>query len=52
MILLALGWLSRLRSACIPNFPDGHGTVVQCADGEYSHAGGLSGACSHHGGER
>lgn len=37
--------------SCIPNFPNGTGTVVQCVDGEYSHSGGLSGACSHHGGE-
>jgi hypothetical protein len=37
--------------ACIPNFPFGHGTIVQCADGEWSHSGGLSGACSDHGGE-
>lgn len=28
------------------------GTVVQCADGAWSHAGGLGGACSGHGGER
>ena len=28
------------------------GAVVQCADGAWSHAGGLSGACSHHGGEQ
>jgi hypothetical protein len=28
------------------------GTVVQCADGSWSHAGGLQGACSGHGGER
>jgi hypothetical protein len=27
------------------------GSVVQCNDGTWSHAGGLSGACSHHGGE-
>jgi hypothetical protein len=27
------------------------GTVVQCKDGAWSHAGGLSGACSHHRGE-
>jgi hypothetical protein len=27
------------------------GTVVQCSDGTWSHAGGLSGACSDHGGE-
>jgi hypothetical protein len=38
--------------ACIASFSDGHGTVVQCADGEWSHSGGLSGACSDHGGER
>jgi hypothetical protein len=37
--------------ACIANFPNGSGTVVQCTDGEYSHSGGRSGACSHHGGE-
>jgi hypothetical protein len=37
---------------CIPNFPNGNGAVVQCADGEYSHSGGLSGACSSHGGEQ
>jgi hypothetical protein len=37
---------------CIPNFPNGNGYVVQCVDGEWSHSGGLSGACSDHGGER
>jgi hypothetical protein len=36
---------------CIPNFPDGSGIVVECNDGQWSHSGGLSGACSHHGGE-
>ena len=36
---------------CIANFPNGNGYVVQCADGEWSHSGGLSGACSDHGGE-
>ena len=36
---------------CIANFPNGNGTVVQCVDGEWSHSGGLSGACSDHGGE-
>jgi hypothetical protein len=25
--------------------------VVECNDAEWSHSGGLSGACSHHGGE-
>lgn len=28
------------------------GTVVHCADGTWSHAGGLGGACSGHGGRR
>ena len=37
---------------CIPNFPNGNGDIVQCADGEWSHSGGLSGACSDHGGEQ
>jgi hypothetical protein len=36
---------------CIPNFPNGTGYIVQCADGEWSHSGGRSGACSDHGGE-
>ena len=36
---------------CIPNFPNGRGTVVQCNDGDWSQSGGLSGACSDHGGE-
>jgi hypothetical protein len=36
---------------CIPNFPNGNGSIVQCVDGEWSHSGGLSGACSDHGGE-
>jgi hypothetical protein len=36
---------------CIPNFPNGNGYIVQCSDGEWSHSGGLSGACSWHGGE-
>jgi hypothetical protein len=37
---------------CIPNFPNGSGDIVQCVDGEWSHSGGLSGACSDHGGEQ
>jgi hypothetical protein len=37
---------------CIENFPNGSGSIVQCADGEWSHSGGRSGACSDHGGER
>jgi hypothetical protein len=36
---------------CIPNFPNGNGYIVQCQDGEWSHSGGLPGACSDHGGE-
>jgi hypothetical protein len=36
---------------CIGNFQEEEGTVVKCSDGSYSHAGGISGACSHHGGE-
>lgn len=35
---------------CIPNYPNGKGTTVQCADGSYSQSGGRQGACSHHGG--
>lgn len=36
---------------CIGNFTTEDGTVVKCSDGTYSHAGGISGACSDHGGE-
>jgi hypothetical protein len=35
---------------CIPNFDEGVGSIVQCADGTYSHSGGIQGACSWHGG--
>jgi hypothetical protein len=35
---------------CIPNYPNGRGTTVQCSDGSFSHSGGIQGACSHHGG--
>lgn len=28
------------------------GTVVRCADGTWSHGGGLGGVCSGHGGQR
>jgi len=38
--------------SCIPNFPNGHGSVVQCVDGTWSHSGGIQGACSDHGGEQ
>jgi len=37
---------------CIGNFQGEGGTIVQCSDGTYSHAGGISGSCSHHGGAR
>src|SRR5206468_1054529 len=37
--------------ACIANFDNGTGTIVQCADGMWSHSGGRPGACSYHGGE-
>lgn len=37
--------------ACIANFDEGNGYIVQCADGMWSQSGGLSGACSYHGGE-
>lgn len=37
---------------CIANFPNGHGTVVQCKDGKWSHSGGNVGACVDHGGEQ
>jgi len=38
--------------SCIPSFAEGHGTIVQCADGEWSHSGGRPGVCSRHGGPR
>jgi hypothetical protein len=37
---------------CIASFSTGRGSIVQCADGEYSHSGGLPGVCSRHGGPR
>jgi hypothetical protein len=37
---------------CIANFPNGHGEVVECSDGEWSHSGGISGACADHGGQK
>lgn len=36
---------------CIGDFTGEDGYVVECSDGSYSHAGGISGVCSHHGGE-
>jgi hypothetical protein len=35
---------------CIPSFSEGTGTIVQCADGQWSHSGGRPGVCSRHGG--
>lgn len=35
---------------CIASFDEGHGTIVRCADGEWSHSGGRPGVCSRHGG--
>jgi hypothetical protein len=37
---------------CIGSFTTEPGTVAECYDGTYSHAGHISGACSHHGGVR
>ncbi len=34
----------------ITNFDNGTGSIVQCADGMWSHSGGHQGACSYHGG--
>ncbi len=36
--------------SCIGNFESEEGTVAECNDGTYSHAGHIRGACSHHGG--
>jgi hypothetical protein len=38
--------------SCIPNFPNGQGTVVMCTDGQLSQSGATQGACSGHGGVR
>lgn len=40
------------QNDCIGDFESEDGTIVECEDGSYSHAGGISGACSDHGGER
>jgi hypothetical protein len=34
--------------ACIGNFWNGRGYVVECNDGMYSKSGGIQGACSYH----
>jgi hypothetical protein len=36
---------------CIGSFETEPGRIVECSDGSFSHAGGISGACSFHGGE-
>jgi hypothetical protein len=38
--------------ACIANFPNGRGYVEQCNDNMFSKSGGISGSCSHHGGNK
>jgi hypothetical protein len=38
--------------SCIGNFWNGRGYVEECQDGEYSKSGGISGSCSHHGGNQ
>jgi hypothetical protein len=37
--------------SCIGSFTTEGGAIVECSDGTYSHSGGISGACSDHGGE-
>jgi hypothetical protein len=37
---------------CVASFSAGRGSIVQCADGQYSHSGGLPGVCSRHGGAK
>jgi hypothetical protein len=37
---------------CIGSFETEGGTIAECSDGTYTHAGGNSGACSRHGGEK
>lgn len=36
--------------SCISNFWNGNGYVEECSDGMYGKSGGISGSCSHHGG--
>jgi hypothetical protein len=42
--------LSPVYGQNIPNYDEGNGYRVQCADGMYSQSGGIQGACSGHGG--
>jgi len=36
---------------CIASFWNGKGHVEECQDATYSKSGGISGSCSHHGGD-
>jgi hypothetical protein len=36
---------------CEGNFESEDGMIAECKDGTFSHAGGIYGACSYHGGE-
>lgn len=36
--------------ACIQNFWNGRGYVIQCSDGTFGKSGGIRGSCSYHGG--
>lgn len=38
--------------ACINNFWNGRGYVIQCQDGMFSKSGGISGSCSYHRGNK
>lgn len=38
--------------ACIGNFWNGRGHVIQCRDGMFSKSGGIRGSCSYHGGNQ
>lgn len=37
--------------ACIANFGNSAGYVIECQDGQYATSGGLRGSCSRHGGD-
>lgn len=37
---------------CIANFYNGRGYMIECKDDTYSKSGGISGACSDHGGKQ
>jgi len=53
MVLMGCGASGFCAShRCVSGFDHDHGSIVQCADGEWSDAGGRQAACSDHGGER